>query len=86
MNGPWFNDQGLFFFAKIALYITKGVIFMTDDEIRELYKKLEDSYSDGGYVSRATLFNRALNEGKITLEVRDRAKEYYGKLWTYVGD
>lgn len=59
---------------------------MTDMDIRKLYSKLEDSYSDGGYVSRAALFNRALNEGKITAEVRDRAKEYYGKLWTYVGD
>ena len=59
---------------------------MTDMDIRNLCNKLEDFYSDGGYVSRATLFNRALNEGKITEEVRDRAKEYYGKLWTYVGD
>lgn len=59
---------------------------MTDMDIRKLCNKLEDSYSDGGYVSRATLFNRALNEGKITEEVRDRAKDYYGKLWTYVGD
>ena len=59
---------------------------MIDKEIRELYNELEGMYSDGGYVSRAAIFNRALNEGKISVEVRDRAREYYGKLWTYVGD
>ena len=59
---------------------------MTDSEIRELYKKLESEYSDGGYVSRATIFNRALREGKITDDVRDEAREYYGSLWNYVGD
>lgn len=62
------------------------VTIMTDKEIRELCNKLEDSYSDGGYVSIATLFNRALNEGKISVEVRDKAREYYGRLWNYVGD
>ena len=59
---------------------------MTDKEIRELCNKLEGTYSDGGYVSVATLFNRALNEGKISVEVRDKAREYYGRLWNYVGD
>lgn len=59
---------------------------MTGDEIRELYNKLENMYSDGGYVSRATLFNRAMWDGKITERQRDAAQEYYGKLWTYVGD
>ena len=55
-------------------------------DISKLYQKLEDEYSDGGYVSRATIFNRALSENKITEEVRDRAREYYGRLWNYVGD
>lgn len=55
-------------------------------DISKLYQKLEDEYPDGGYVSRATIFNRALSEGKITKEVRDRAREYYGRLWNYVGD
>ena len=54
--------------------------------ISKLYQKLEDEYSDGDYVSRATIFNRALSEGKITEEVRDRAREDYGRLWNYVGD
>lgn len=59
---------------------------MTNAEIRELTRKLEDEYSDGGYVSRATIFNRALNEGKISQEVVEAAREFYGRLWTYVGD
>ena len=55
-------------------------------DISKLCYELENEYPDGGYVSRATLFNRALSEGKITKEVRDRAREYYGRLWNYVGD
>lgn len=55
-------------------------------DISKLYQKLEGEYPDGGYVSRATIFNRALSDGKITKEVRDRAREYYGSLWNYVGD
>lgn len=57
-----------------------------DIDISKPYQKLEDEYPDGGYVSRATIFNRALSEGKITKKVRDRAREYYGRLWNYVGD
>ena len=57
-----------------------------DIDIRELCNKLEDKYSDGGYVSRATLFNRAMRDGKITERTRDLAQEYYGSLWNYVGD
>lgn len=55
-------------------------------DISKLYHKLEDEYSDGGYVSRATIFNRALSEGKITEKIWTRAREYYGSLWNYVGD
>ncbi len=54
--------------------------------IREKCRELEDLYPDGGYVSRATLFNRAVEEGLISEELRDDAREYYGELWTYVGD
>lgn len=59
---------------------------MNVDAIRTLCSMLEDLYPDGGYVSRATLFNRAMQEGKITERMRDEAREYYGKLWNYVGD
>lgn len=59
---------------------------MTNEEIRDLCRKLEDAYEDGGYVSRATLFNRAMWDGKISERTRDQAQEYYGRLWNYVGD
>lgn len=59
---------------------------MTEYDIRKLCNELEADYEDGGYMSRATIFNRALREGKITEEIRDKAREYYGRLWTYVGD
>lgn len=59
---------------------------MVNIDISKLYQKLEGEYPDGGYVSRAAIFNRALNEGKITEEVWNKAREYYGKLWNYVGD
>lgn len=59
---------------------------MANEDIRKLCRELEDLYPDGGYMSRAYLFNRALNEGRITEDVRDRARDYYGSLWTYVGD
>lgn len=59
---------------------------MTYAEIMKLTEKLEDHYSDGGYVSRATIFNRALNDGLITKDVRDEARDFYGRLWNYVGD
>lgn len=55
-------------------------------DISKLCYELENEYPDRDYVSRATIFNRALSEGKITKEVRDRAREYYGRLWNYVGD
>lgn len=59
---------------------------MTNNEIRELCNKLEHEYPDGDYVSRATIFNRALAEGKITEDVWTQARDYYGSLWNYIGD
>ena len=59
---------------------------MTNNEIRELYSKLAAQYPDGYYVSRACIFMRALNNGKITEDTVKQAKEYYGSLWNYVGD
>lgn len=59
---------------------------MSNNEIRELYDKLENEYLDGGYVSRASIFLRALADGKITEDICKQAREYYGSLWNYVGD
>lgn len=77
---------GLFFsFVNGTFCIIERSDYMNID-ISKLCHELEGEYPDGGYVSRATIFNRALSEGKITEEVRDRAREYYGRLWNYVGD
>ena len=59
---------------------------MSNINIGELYNKLEREYPDGGYVSRATIFMRAWQDGKITEDIVKKAKEYYGSLWNYVGD
>lgn len=59
---------------------------LTGENIRELYKELVNKYEDGDYVSRATIFNRAMWDGLISERTRDRAQEYYGSLWNYVGD
>lgn len=58
----------------------------TNIDIHELYKKLVAEYEDGDYASRATIFNRAMWDGKINERTRDLAQEYYGSLWNYVGD
>lgn len=59
---------------------------MTYAEIEKLLDELEAYYPDGGYVSRATIFNRALGDGLITKKDRDEARDFYGSLWNYVGD
>lgn len=59
---------------------------MSGIEINKLYNELERMYPDGGYVSRATIFRYALNDGKITEDVYNQAREYYGRLWNYTGD
>lgn len=59
---------------------------MNEINISKLYNELEDEYEDGSYVSRATIFNRALSDGKIDEMTRDLARDYYGSLWNYVGD
>lgn len=38
------------------------------------------------YGSRASLYGEALTDGVITKSEYIKAKEYYGKLWSYVGD
>lgn len=59
---------------------------MAGYEINALYNELSKVYSGGFSMSRAGLFNRAFNDGRITMEVLEAAREYYGRLWNYVGD
>lgn len=58
----------------------------TSIDIPKLYDELEALHPYGGYVSRSDIFGRAYKEGRITSEVYDEAREYYGKLWNYTGD
>jgi hypothetical protein len=37
-------------------------------------------------MSRRDAFYRAYNEGLITEEILNKARDYYGSLWNYVGD
>lgn len=59
---------------------------LDSNDIDELYRKLEDADPAGGYVSRATIFMNALNEGRVDKDAVHRAREYYGRLWNYTGD
>lgn len=36
--------------------------------------------------SRAILWHAGLDAGQVTQELFDKARSYYGTLWTYVGD
>lgn len=59
---------------------------MASEEIRKLTNTLESMYSDGGYVSRQTIYQHGLNDGIITQNEYNEAKNFYGSLWNYVGD
>ena len=41
---------------------------------------------EANYGSRASLFGKGLENKIITQEEYNKAREYYGKLWFYVGD
>ena len=56
------------------------------NSIIEICNELEDLYKDGPYISYAALFTRAFGEGRITMDILDKAREYYGSLWNYVCD
>jgi hypothetical protein len=56
-------------------------------EIRERTYSLEEFYPiEAAYNSRCTLYQRALDDGRITKEEFVEAAKYYGRLWNYVGD
>lgn len=59
---------------------------MTSEEIRKLTNTLESMYPDGGYVSRQTIYQHGLDDGIITQNEYNEAKNFYGSLWNYVGD
>ena len=59
---------------------------MLKNEIEKLYEKLASEDPAGFYVSPRTIFINALNEGRVDEETVHRAREYYGRMWNYVGD
>ena len=56
-------------------------------DINEMYKEFEKKYNPYPVqMSRYSAFNCALKDGLIDKEIFDKARKYYGELWTYVGD
>jgi hypothetical protein len=41
---------------------------------------------EANYGSRCSLWLCALNDGVVSREEYEGARDYYGRLWTYVGD
>lgn len=48
--------------------------------------ELSDKYPTEAYGSRASLWGCALRDDLVTREVYDKASNFYGRLWNYVGD
>lgn len=59
---------------------------MTRSEVERLNGKLINIYTNGFYISKASLFRMGLDDGIITEDEFWGAREYYGSLWNYVGD
>ena len=52
-----------------------------------MYREFEDKYNKYPVqMSRSKAFLCALNDGLIDKQTYEQAREYYGKLWNYVGD
>ena len=61
--------------------------FTRYSEIRNKHTELGKKYPEiEAYESRASLWNQALHDGVINQEEFELARDYYGNLWTYVGD
>ena len=56
------------------------------ERINETYLKLCDRYVNSSCVSKKDVFERALQDGKITKETYYIAREYYGHSFDYMED
>lgn len=55
--------------------------------VKNARKRLASSYpTEDMYGSRCSLFGMGLHDGAITQDVYNHARQYYGRLWDYVGD
>lgn len=56
-------------------------------EFTKMYNEFERKYNPYPIqMSRRDAFMHALNDGLIDKETYEKAREYYGNLWNYVGD
>ena len=56
-------------------------------EWTEPYNKFERMYNPYPVqMSRAEAFGKAMDDGLITYEEYNEAREFYGNLWYYTGD
>lgn len=56
-------------------------------DFTKMYGEFERKYNPYPVqMSRSDAFNHALQDGLIDKETYQEAREYYGKLWNYVGD
>lgn len=56
-------------------------------DFNEMYWKFEDKYNPYPVqMSREEAFRKALEDDLISEDTYRMAKEYFGKLWNYVGD
>ena len=57
------------------------------NDVSEITTILEDLYPiDANYNSRCTIYQNGLRDEIITKEEFTAARDYYGRLWNYVGD
>lgn len=57
------------------------------DRITKMTRELSNLYPmEANYGSRCSLWLCALNDGVVSREEYEGARDYYGRLWTYVGD
>lgn len=55
--------------------------------IEDKRKELEERFPNmAAYCSRCTLWTEGLRAGIVEKELYDKARAFYGRLWTYVGD
>ena len=72
-------------YSKINKYDINS-IYPDPHYIRQQCILLISKHPEIAYCSRATIFQKALEDGEITEAQYNAAKEYYGKLWEYVCD
>ena len=58
----------------------------SSNKISDTYFTLLELFPDESYHSRASAFYRGLNASLVSEDEVKKAREYYGRMWYYVGD